>query len=57
MDLFEKSQHTLELPAVLDLLAAEAVSAPARELARGLKPSIHRVEVERCLRRPPLPRT
>ncbi len=49
MDLFEKSQLTLELPAVLDLLAAEAASAPAREMARALRPSIHRGEVERML--------
>ena len=49
MDLFEKSQHTLELPAVLELLAAEAVSAPARELAQAAKQSIHRAEVERML--------
>lgn len=49
MDLFEKSQATLELPAVLELLAGEAVSQPAQELARALRPRIHREEVRRAL--------
>ena len=34
MSFFEKSLTTLELPAVLNMLAAEAVSEPAKELAR-----------------------
>ena len=38
MDLFEKSQSTLELPAVLELLAGEAVSDPAKEACRAVKP-------------------
>ena len=46
MDLFEKSLHTLELPAVLELLAAEAVSAPAKEKVRALRPSTDRFEVK-----------
>ena len=36
---FEKSLQTLELPAVLALLAEEAVSEPAREKALELRPS------------------
>ena len=47
MELFEKSQLTLELPAVLELLAAEAVSEPAREECRALKPSVHPEEIRR----------
>ena len=49
MERFEKSQQTLELPAVLDLLAGEAVSEPAQEECRGLKPSTHRAEIQRLL--------
>ena len=49
MDLFEKSQQTLELPAVMELLAAEAVSEPAKELVRTLSPSIHAEEIRRRL--------
>ena len=44
-----KSLRTLELPAVLELLAAEAVSGAARELARTLSPSGDRAEVSRRL--------
>ena len=47
MDRFEKSQQTLELPAVLALLAGEAVSPPAKELVAALRPSTHRSEIER----------
>ncbi len=39
MDLYEKSLQTIELPAVLELLAARAASDGAKELARGLRPS------------------
>ena len=39
MDLKEKSLEILELPAILDLLAAEAVSGAARDAARALRPS------------------
>ena len=49
MERFEKSQQTLELPAVLELLAGEAVSEPAQEECRGLKPSTHRAEIQRLL--------
>ncbi len=44
-----KSLHTLELDAVLELLAAEASSNAAREAARTLRPSGSRMEVERRL--------
>ncbi len=45
MTLHEKSLKTLELPAVLDRLAAEAVSSEARQAALDLRPSddIHEV--------------
>lgn len=45
MTLFEKSLKTLELPAVLHMLAAEAVSAEAKEAALKLSPAddIHEV--------------
>ena len=49
MDRFEKSQITLELPAVLELLAGEAVSPPAKEEVRRLTPGIYRAEIERRL--------
>ena len=44
-ELFEKSLRTLELPAVLELLAAEAVSDPAREKCAQLRPSADVFEV------------
>ena len=45
MELFEKSLKTLELPVILEMLAAEAVSATAKDRARTLAPScdLHRV--------------
>ena len=49
MEQYEKSLKTLELPAVLDLLAAEAVSTAARDAARALRPSGDRAEVEKRL--------
>ena len=49
MDLLEKSRTTLELPAVLEMLAGEAVSEPAKAEALALVPSVHRAEVERLL--------
>ena len=49
MELFEKSANTLELPAVLELLAGEAVSEPAKEAVRTLRPADTRAEVERLL--------
>ena len=39
MELYEKSLRTIELPAVLELLAAKAVSDGAKEAARNLRPS------------------
>ena len=39
MDLYEKSLEILELPAILDLLAGEAVSEAAKDAARLLRPS------------------
>ena len=49
MDLFEKSQQTLELPSVLELLASEAVSEPAKDACRALRPSVHRAEITQWL--------
>ena len=49
MDLYEKSCRTLELPAVLGLLAAEAGSEGARERCLALTPSDDRGEVLRRL--------
>ena len=39
MELYEKSLQTIELPAILDMLAAKCVSDGAKELARALRPS------------------
>ena len=47
MQLYEKSMHTLELEEVLKLLAAEAVSDPAKEMALELRPSVSEFEVKR----------
>ncbi|MBE6970025.1 MAG: endonuclease MutS2 [Ruminococcaceae bacterium] len=49
MTLYEKSQNTLELPQVLNMLAAQAISQPAKEAALTLRPSESRMEVERRL--------
>lgn len=49
MDLFEKSLRTLELPTVLSILSAEASSEPAKEKARGIRPSADKNEVARRL--------
>ena len=48
-ELYEKSLRTLELPAVLDLLAAEAVSAPAKEKTLALRPAETEYEIKRRL--------
>ncbi|MDR2671679.1 MAG: endonuclease MutS2 [Oscillospiraceae bacterium] len=45
--LVEKSYRTLELPAVLELLAGEAVCEAAREAARALRPADSLWEAER----------
>ena len=47
MSFFEKSLTTLELPAVLEMLAAEAVGDTAKEQARTLTPSVEPAEVRR----------
>ena len=46
-ELFEKSIHTLELPRVLELLAAEAVTDEGKELCRKARPSADKTEVLR----------
>ena len=50
MDLYEKSQQVLELPAVLKLLSEEAVSDGAKESAAKLAPSDDYATVERRLK-------
>ena len=57
MSFFEKSLNTLELPAVLSMLAAEAVSEPAKERARELTPSVNETEVRRRLKETTAART
>ncbi|MGM9521721.1 MAG: endonuclease MutS2 [Oscillospiraceae bacterium] len=49
MTLYEKSQHILELPAVLKLLSSMAVSSGAKEAAEQLTPTADRAEAERRL--------
>ena len=49
MDLFEKSRNTLELPSVLELLAAQTVSEPAKEACRAVQPGTNREEIIRLL--------
>ena len=49
MSFFEKSLNTLELPAVLEMLAKEAVSDSAKERARALTPSDDAATVRRLL--------
>ena len=49
MDFFEKSLNTLELSAVLEMLAAEAVSDGAKEAVEKLLPSDDKYEVKRRL--------
>ena len=48
-DLMEKSLQTLEFPAVLELLAAQAVSDETRERVRKIRPSTDRGEVNLLL--------
>ena len=48
-ELFEKSIRTLELPAVLEMLSAKAVSEAAREKSRRIMPATDRQEVLRLL--------
>ena len=49
MSFYKKSLTTLELPAVLQMLSAEAVSDTAKELALELEPSADVYEVKRRL--------
>ena len=48
-DLFEKSTATLELPRVLELLAAEAVTQEGKDRALKLRPMTDPDGVERAL--------
>ena len=48
-DLFEKSIQTLELPKVLEKLAAEAVTEEGKERARTLRPMTDADDVKRAL--------
>lgn len=48
-DLFEKSMQTLELPRVLNLLAAEAVTEEGKERALALRPQTDPEDVGRLL--------
>ena len=48
-ELFEKSIETLELPKVLELLAAEAVTEEGKERALALRPLTDADDVERAL--------
>ena len=45
MEFHEKSLNTLELPVVLEMLAAEAVSQSAKERAAALRPSSNIYEI------------
>ena len=48
-ELFDKSIRTLELPVVLEMLSAKAVSEAAREKSRHIMPATERQEVLRLL--------
>lgn len=49
MDFYEKSLNILDLPVVLDMLAAEAVTDGGKEACRSLRPSSDRLEVKNRL--------
>ena len=49
-DLFEKSIQTLELPRVLELLAAQAVTEEGKRRARELRPETDPDEVAKRLK-------
>ena len=49
MEFYEKSLNTLELPAVLEMLAAEAVTESGKEQCSALSPSGDKFEVKRRL--------
>ena len=48
-ELYEKSVRTLELPAVLELLSKQAVSAPAKEKCLETRPADNEYEARRAL--------
>lgn len=50
MDFFEKSLNVLELPEVLKMLSAEAVSEPAKQLALLVRPSVNIHEIRSRLK-------
>lgn len=56
MDFYEKSLNILELPVVLDMLAAEAVTDGGKEACRSLRPSSDRLEVKTALPKRARPR-
>ena len=47
MTLQEKSLATIELPKILELLAAEAATPPAKELCRQLRPETSLTQCEK----------
>ncbi len=49
MDFYEKSLNILELPAVLEMLSAEAVTDGGKEACLALRPSSDRLEVKKRL--------
>ena len=49
MSFYEKSLQTLELPAVLQMLAGEAVSSGAKERALALSPTAEEALLRRRL--------
>ncbi len=49
MELYEKSLQTIELPAVLELLAGKASSDAAKDMARALRPSAYMAQVKERL--------
>ena len=49
MDFYEKSLNILELPSVLEMLAAEAVTEGGKEACLALRPSADRLEVKNRL--------
>ena len=57
MSFYKKSLTTLELPAVLQMLSAEAVSDTAKELALELEPSADAYEVKHRLEEPTAAKT
>lgn len=56
MDFYEKSLNILELPTVLEMLAAEAVTDGGREACFKLRPSADRLEVKTALPKRARPR-